>query len=106
MHAPVTQLHLADRKRAWNILGLEVGGSTLRVALVDLDGIGGAEGLGIRNLESFPIPMDVRMLGDLGFFDWIAARVRDMLANDQIAQNHRPSPEPLHMGIAWAFPIE
>ena len=97
---------LPTGKEHGTYLALEVGGSTLRVALVDLDGLGGPESLGIRSIESFPIPVDVRRQGELEFFDWIAARIRDMLAADEMAQNHKPNPEPLHMGIAWAFPIE
>ena len=87
-------------------LALEVGGSTLRVALVDLDGKADIESLGIRRIENYTIPRDVRNLGGLGFFDWIAEKIQDMLAVDKVAQNHRPNPEPLHMGIAWSFPVE
>ena len=97
---------LPTGKENGTYLALEVGGSTLRVALVDLDGMGGPQSLDIRGLENFPIPVNVRMLDGLEFFDWIAARTRDMLVTDQEAENHKPNPEPLHMGIAWAFPIE
>lgn len=97
---------LPTGKEHGTYLALEVGGSTLRVALVDLDGRGGAESLAIRNIKTFPIPMHVRVLRGLEFFDWISYRIRDMLSTDQEALNHKPNPEPLHMGIAWAFPIE
>ena len=97
---------LPTGKEYGTYLALEVGGSTLRVALVDLDGKGGTESLGIRRIENFPITMNVRKLGGLDFFDWIAARIKDMLAVDKGAKNHKPNPEPLHMGIAWSFPVE
>lgn len=97
---------LPTGKERGTYLALEVGGSTLRVALVDLGGRGGADSLGIRRIENYPISMDVRMLRGLGLFDWIAARIKDMLAVDKTAKNHKRNPEPLHMGIAWSFPVE
>lgn len=97
---------LPTGKEHGTYLALEVGGSTLRVALVDLEGGGDAKSLDIRRIENYPISMAVRMLGGLDFFDWIAARIKDMLAVDKTSQNHRPNPEPLHMGIAWSFPVE
>ena len=97
---------LPTGKEHGTYLALEVGGSTLRVALVDLDGKRGVDSLGLRRIETYAIPREIRLLRGLEFFDWIAARIADMLAVDKCAQNHRPNPEPLHMGIAWAFPIE
>ena len=97
---------LPTGKEHGTYLALEVGGSTLRVALVDLQGRGGADSLDIRRIENYPISMNVRMLRGLDFFDWIAARIQDMLAVDKSAENHKRNPEPLHMGIAWSFPVE
>lgn len=87
-------------------LALEVGGSTLRVALVDLDGRNnGKQCLRIRRSENSPITPHVRRLEGLDFFDWIAERIRDMLAVEKEAYDQMQS-EPLRMGVAWAFPIE
>ena len=84
-------------------LALEVGGSTLRVALVELHGQGvSQERLRVRRIECSPIDANVRQLRELAFFDWIAARIRDMLAMEV----HTKMDEPLRMGVAWSFPIE
>lgn len=84
-------------------LALEVGGSTLRVALVELHGQGvNQERLRVRRIECSPIDADVRQLRGLAFVDWIAARIRDMLAMEV----NTKMDEPLRMGIAWSFPIE
>lgn len=84
-------------------LALEVGGSTLRVALVELHGQGvNQERLRVRRIEISPIDANVRHLRELAFFDWIAARIGDMLAMEV----NTKMDEPLRMGIAWSFPIE
>lgn len=84
-------------------LALEVGGSTLRVALVELRGQGvNQERLRVRRIEISPIDANVRNLRELAFFDWIAARIGDMLAMEV----NTKMDEPLRMGIAWSFPIE
>lgn len=84
-------------------LALEVGGSTLRVALVELNGQGvNQERLRVRRIECSPIDAKVRQLRELAFFDWIAARIEDMLAMEV----NTKMDEPLRMGIAWSFPIE
>ena len=88
-------------------LALEVGGSTLRVALVELSGRSrGSECLRVRRMECSPIDSQVRNLHGLSFFDWIADRIAEMLVMDKEAYEHMMKVEPLHMGIAWAFPIE
>ena len=88
-------------------LALEVGGSTLRVATVELSGRStGPECLRVRRMECSPIDSNVRKLQGLSFFDWIAERIADMLVMDKEAYDHMLKVEPLHMGIAWAFPIE
>ena len=97
---------LPTGKERGTYLALEVGGSTLRVALVDLDGRkNGKPSLKIRRSENSPVTMAVRKLEGLEFFDWIAARIREMLAMDKEAYNRMLS-KPLRMGVAWAFPIE
>lgn len=87
-------------------LALEVGGSNLRVALVDLDGRKhGTESSRVRRSQISPVVREVRGLEGLAFFDWIAERVWEMVAMDTVAYEQMRS-QPLRMGIAWAFPIE
>lgn len=84
-------------------LALEVGGSNLRVALVELDGQAtGHQRLRVRRMESSPIDANIRQLKGFAFFDWIADRIRYMLA----IPNQLKWAEPLRMGVAWAFPVE
>ncbi|KAK3292612.1 uncharacterized protein B0H64DRAFT_232536 [Chaetomium fimeti] len=86
-------------------LALDVGGSTLRVALVELRGRGesGPEGSIIR-MDSFKIDNDARNLRGTEFFDWMAERIHRTVAKDS-ARGHSPE-HPLLMGLAWSFPIE
>ncbi len=78
----------------------------MRVALVDLDGRKhGTESLRVRRSQISPVVREVRGLEGLAFFDWIAERVWEMVAMDTAAYEQMRS-QPLHMGIAWAFPIE
>lgn len=84
-------------------LALEVGGSNLRVALIELGGHAtGHQRLRVRRMESFPIDASIRQLQGFAFFDWIADRIRYMLA----IPNQLKLPEPLRLGVAWAFPVE
>lgn len=87
-------------------LALEVGGSNLRVALVDLDGRNhGTGSLRVRRSQVSPVIPEVRGLEGLAFFDWIAEKVREMVHMDTVTCEQMRS-QPLRMGIAWAFPIE
>lgn len=97
---------LPNGKEHGTYLALEVGGSTLRVALVDLNGRASTQPLRIRRIVASNIDNRVRDLRGLAFFDWIAAKIREMLLGDREARDRRQSNEPLPMGIAWAFPIE
>lgn len=97
---------LPTGKERGTYLALEVGGSNLRVALVDLDGRkNGKPTLKIRRSVNSPITMAVRRLEGLEFFDWIAERIREMLAMDKEAYKQMLS-KPIRMGVAWAFPID
>lgn len=84
-------------------LALEVGGSNLRIALVELDGHAtGHRSLRVRRTESSPIDANIRQLAGFAFFDWIAERIRCMLA----IPNQLRLAEPIRLGVAWAFPVE
>jgi len=86
-------------------LALDVGGSTLRVALVDLKsrGVQDAESLIVR-MESFKIDGEVKGLRGVAFFDWMAERIYDTIAKGDT--EHHTIEKPLLMGLAWSFPIE
>ncbi|KAM7195222.1 hexokinase-1 [Naviculisporaceae sp. PSN 640] len=86
-------------------LALDVGGSTLRVALVELRsrGIQDAESIIIR-MESYKIGSEVKGLRGVAFFDWMAERIHETLAKEDT--KHHTLEKPLLMGLAWSFPIE
>ena len=83
-------------------LALDVGGSTLRVALVELKG----NDKPMRILSSVTTVIDnkVKALHGTCFFDWIAEKIEEMLiaAGDVYGHEDRP----LATGLAWSFPIE
>lgn len=85
-------------------LALDVGGSTLRVALVELRSRGarGSES-GIIRMNSFPIDSTIKKLEGMDFFNWMADLVHETVAED-VKKNS--SEKPLLMGLAWSFPIE
>lgn len=102
---PSYNSQLPTGHEAGQYLALDVGGSTLRVALVELRGRGasGPESSIVR-MDSFKIDSDVRSLRGTEFFDWMAERIHRTVAKDS---TRGQSPEhPLLMGLAWSFPIE
>ncbi|KAI0429088.1 hexokinase-1 [Xylaria sp. FL1042] len=84
-------------------LALDVGGSTLRVALVALRGRGarGRE-CEIVRMISFKITPEIKKLEGRAFFDWMAMRIHDVISKDDVAKAEDPIP----MGLAWSFPVE
>ncbi|KAI0477830.1 hexokinase-1 [Xylariaceae sp. FL0804] len=84
-------------------LALDVGGSTLRVALVELRGRGAGAGreTDIVRMVSFRITPEVKRLEGMAFFDWMAARIHEVVREDA-AQRSGPLP----VGLAWSFPVE
>lgn len=88
-------------------VALDVGGSNLRVALVELKGRHrGSESVRLRRSQSTPIDNNIRALSGPIFFDWIAQRIRDLLLMDKEIYNQMQARGPLSMGMAWSFPIE
>jgi hexokinase len=87
-------------------LALDVGGSTLRVALVQLSGRdeNGKQESRILSNERFPINSAIKALEGTAFFDWMALRVCETVSKELERES---SPEaPLSMALAWSFPIE
>lgn len=96
---------LPSRSEHGQYLALDVGGSTLRVALVELRGreAVGSESRIVR-LDSFKIDREVKNLVGMSFFDWMAQKI---VATVSLALGNANSvDEPLLMGLAWSFPIE
>lgn len=87
-------------------LALDVGGSTLRVAVVELSGRddNGPQESKILRIRSFKITREIKDLEGAAFFDWMAARIAETLSTG-MKQEHSPD-QPLPMALAWSFPIE
>lgn len=88
-----------------DFLALDVGGSTFRVALCQLGGRErGENGMCLRRIRSFVIDENIRRLPGQAFFDWMADRIGEMLAE----YNHikGTTNAMLPMGLAWSFPIQ
>ncbi|KAL8852939.1 MAG: hypothetical protein Q9221_002189 [Calogaya cf. arnoldii] len=96
---------LPTGKELGTYLALEVGGSTLRVGLVELNGRASTQPMRIRRIVVSNIDQHVRGLRGLAFFDWIAMRIRDMILGDREARELVQSKDVLPMGIAWSFPL-
>lgn len=100
---PSYQHTLPSGDEKGDFLALDVGGSTLRIALVRLGGRDG-DGLQMRRSRSFVIDEKIRQLKGEEFFDWMASKISEMKAEYNIIQG--TSGERLQMGITWSFPIE
>lgn len=87
-------------------LALDVGGSTFRVALIELSGRKNSNGEKCRILksESVKINSAIKQLKGLLFFDWMAARIEDTLSVQYEGQGKFEVP--VSMGLSWSFPIE
>ena len=111
---PSVNYELPTGEERGRYLAIEVGGSNLRIAVVELYGREpptGLQPMKIKCIMSFPIDTPIRQLKEYAFFDWIAERVKELLTKDfddssegsSFIQASRPG---LRMGLAWSFPIE
>ncbi|KAF2019720.1 actin-like ATPase domain-containing protein [Aaosphaeria arxii CBS 175.79] len=86
-------------------LALDVGGSTFRVAIVELNGNQpGAKSMRIVNMKSYKIDNSVRYLRGTAFFDWMAERIETAINDPQVKGIN--DTKVFGMGLAWSFPIE
>ncbi|KAK5125619.1 hypothetical protein LTR85_011893 [Meristemomyces frigidus] len=102
---PSYQHTLPSGDERGDFLALDVGGSTFRIALIRLGAKrNGGDGMQVRRIRSFVIDKAIRDLQGQAFFDWMAERIGDMLAE----YNHINGTQDarLQMGLAWSFPVE
>jgi hexokinase len=86
-------------------LALDVGGSTFRIALVELNGKQtDAKHMRIVTMKSFKIDEKVRQRSGTLFFDWMADQIQQALADPQLQNASTTKNFP--MGLAWSFPVE
>lgn len=86
-------------------IALDIGGSTFRVALIELASRSkSAEAMLIKRMSINKIDEDIRHLPAPQFFAWIATKIRSVLSqsdNLNLAQDQL-----IPVGLAWSFPIE
>jgi hexokinase len=86
-------------------LALDVGGSTFRIALVELNGEqSDTKHMRIVVMKSFKIDEKVRQRRGTQFFDWMAEKIEQALADPQLQNTNGTTSFP--MGLAWSFPVE
>lgn len=86
-------------------LALDVGGSTFRVAVVELNGHQpAAKSMRIVSMKSFKIDNSVRHLRGTQFFEWMAEKIETAISDPHIKKINGASTFP--MGLAWSFPVE
>ena len=98
---------LPTGSEAGRFLALDVGGSTLRVALVALHGrqtTSSGQHSEIVSIKNFCIGKVVKDLEGMAFFEWMAERISETLAAGSPRKHSRESPLPV--SLAWSFPIE
>lgn len=83
-------------------LALDVGGSTFRVSLIELNGRD--EEVRILKVSSAYIDNTVKLLEGTQFFDWMAGQIEIVLK--EVGADFGRSEVPLAMGLSWSFPIE
>ncbi|KAJ5782784.1 Hexokinase N-terminal [Penicillium paradoxum] len=83
-------------------LALDVGGSTFRVALIELNG----RNEEVRILKEFSTRIDetIKVLEGTKFFDWMAGHIETTLKD--LGPDYGRGDVPLGMGLSWSFPID
>ena len=84
-------------------IAIDLGGSTLRVAAVELKGHDASPGERLRIVArgNWRVKDDVKALPGPAFFDWIAERVGKTLQEGRMLDG-----EGRAVGVTWSFPIE
>lgn len=83
-------------------LALDVGGSTFRVALIEL--YGREEEMRIVKVSSSHIDNSVKLLEGTRFFDWMAENIDTMLK--EVGAEYGRGDAALPIGLSWSFPID
>jgi hexokinase len=97
---------LPSGRECGQYLALDVGGSTLRVAVVELgDSSAAGEKSKIVSMSSYKIDQTVKALEGMAFFDWMSERILDTISKNPKNESHSAT-NPLPMALAWSFPVE
>lgn len=108
--------HLPSGYEKGIFLAVDLGGSTLRVAMVKLEGHKDDVRRGSVVSSRHPRPMWITQMKSWGgadidhlktltgdaFFDWIADKVAEVI----VARYGKTDTEELQLGLSWSFPIQ
>ncbi|CAO3681143.1 unnamed protein product [Rhizopus stolonifer] len=86
-------------------LSLDMGGTNLRIAAVELKGAGQTS---VRELKRCP-SAELKTGEGHVFFDWVADAVRDLItveAKNLFTQSQVEGAETLSLGVCWSFPVD
>ncbi|KAK2684544.1 hypothetical protein QWA68_016412 [Fusarium oxysporum] len=94
-------------KEQGDVLSIDIGGSTMRAAIVtlELSAVKIGDRLRIRKQESWPITVTLKSLTGVEFFDWIANNIQNFLGRlteAGLVVELRALPA----GLVWSFPLE
>ncbi|KAH8884699.1 actin-like ATPase domain-containing protein [Thozetella sp. PMI_491] len=96
---------LPDGDERGQYLALDVGGSTLRVAMVELRSQGTQGRVSeIIRMQSFKIDPEIKKLEGMEFFGWMADKIVETTSTSVKSESGLNGPLPV--GLAWSFPIE
>ena len=106
--APSAHLTLPKRDNNGQYIVIDIGGSVLRVALVEVRIRGAGDQAGnIQYMRSWRMNESVRALKDEALFDWIASKIKVTMsdpANPVRTKYHDCDLPPI--SVAWSFPVE
>lgn len=86
-------------------LSLDLGGTNLRIAAVELKGSGKAS---VHELKRRP-STELKTGEGVVFFDWIADAIKDLItieAKHLFSQAQVEGKDTLSLGVCWSFPVE
>lgn len=90
---------LPSGKEKGKFLSVDVGGSTLRIALIELFGRASGIHPQVVGSETFPINQATKSLQGSEFFGWIACHIKALLERLNVSNEHTC------MGLSWSFPF-
>ncbi|GAA5798676.1 hypothetical protein EDC94DRAFT_532470 [Helicostylum pulchrum] len=88
-----------------SFLSLDLGGTNLRVAAVELKGAGKAS---VHELKRRP-SVELKTGEGSVFFDWIADAIKELItaeAKHLFSEAQVQGKEPLSLGVCWSFPVD
>jgi hexokinase len=90
---------LPSGRETGTFLSVDVGGSTLRIALIKLFGRSSGINPKVLSSSTHPINRDIKALSGVAFFEWIGNHIKDLLMSQNYLHNH------ISMGLSWSFPF-